>query len=232
MAAFVHWHKLCSPRVSPLPVTPLAGLPVKYRYPKFRARCWVHGRTQQLRLLYNYSHIKKNEIRLLRGRRNQQGVLYGELKNFHLDSSELPAYHAVSYAWGSRSFKNSIMIDEEQLPVLDSLFPFLVSELDQGIEEWWWVDSLCINQNDDHEKSCQVPLMGQVFRKAERTYVWLGERADYSDEAMEFLEWLGGYFLYTYHSDPHFVGVEELASRNQEMAEEWTAIEKLFQRSW
>lgn len=189
-------------------------------------------RLKQLRLYFNYTPIGRKEIRLLRGSRNRDGTLYGELQTFPLNSPDLPPFHTVSYAWGSPSFKNSIEVDGEQLPVLDSLFPFLASAFGGAAENWWWVDSLCINQNDDLEKSRQVPLMGKIFRTAANTFVWLGEKNEDSDKAMAFLDYLGGYFWHLYYSDRHWVGIEELASRSGEYGARWSAIERLFQRAW
>lgn len=38
-----------------------------------------------------------------------------------------------------------------------------------------WIDQLCINQSDIQERADQVAIMDQIFSKAERTLVWLGE---------------------------------------------------------
>ncbi|CAD6584373.1 MAG: hypothetical protein ASARMPRED_001752 [Alectoria sarmentosa] len=50
-----------------------------------------------------------------------------------------------------------------------------------------WVDAMCINQNDFEEKNVQVYLMGDIFAKAMRTMVWLGEKSADSDVAMDFV---------------------------------------------
>lgn len=50
-----------------------------------------------------------------------------------------------------------------------------------------WVDSVCINQADDAEKSAQIPLMQQIYSWAETVYVWLGEGDPQSNEAMRYL---------------------------------------------
>ena len=38
-----------------------------------------------------------------------------------------------------------------------------------------WVDSICINQRDDDERSQQVRLMDWIYRKASAVLIWLGE---------------------------------------------------------
>jgi hypothetical protein len=38
-----------------------------------------------------------------------------------------------------------------------------------------WLDIVCINQNDPDKKSEQVPIIGEIYRKATKVYDWLGE---------------------------------------------------------
>ncbi|OCT48981.1 hypothetical protein CLCR_04936 [Cladophialophora carrionii] len=38
-----------------------------------------------------------------------------------------------------------------------------------------WLDMLCINQSDETDKSKQVLMMGEIFKRAEKVYAWLGE---------------------------------------------------------
>ena len=48
-----------------------------------------------------------------------------------------------------------------------------------------WVDAICINQNDDVEKSWQVAMMWDIYQKAETVRVWLGSAADASNHLMD-----------------------------------------------
>jgi hypothetical protein len=56
-----------------------------------------------------------------------------------------------------------------------------------------WVDAICINQDNQDERSIEVKRMGQIYTLAWRVVVWLGpDNADRSGErALEALEWLG-----------------------------------------
>jgi hypothetical protein len=38
----------------------------------------------------------------------------------------------------------------------------------------WWIDAMCINQRDDHERNEQVPRMGKLYSSASQVWVWLG----------------------------------------------------------
>ncbi|KAK4950100.1 hypothetical protein LTR10_011077 [Elasticomyces elasticus] len=49
----------------------------------------------------------------------------------------------------------------------------------RGLRSRWrketlWVDALGINQSDDKERASQVSCMGEVYKLAARTFVWLG----------------------------------------------------------
>ncbi|KAH7384037.1 heterokaryon incompatibility protein-domain-containing protein [Phaeosphaeria sp. MPI-PUGE-AT-0046c] len=50
-----------------------------------------------------------------------------------------------------------------------------------------WVDAVCINQIDLEERQAQVSMMGEIYRQAGAVAVYLGNEAENSDLAMEFL---------------------------------------------
>lgn len=48
-----------------------------------------------------------------------------------------------------------------------------------------WIDQICIDQSNDHEKSAQVELMRKIYSLAHQVIVWLGPAADGSDDVMD-----------------------------------------------
>jgi len=50
-----------------------------------------------------------------------------------------------------------------------------------------WADAPCINQENSFEKKSQVGMMDLIYANAQKTYVWLGPKADNSDAAMDFV---------------------------------------------
>ncbi|KAL1633876.1 hypothetical protein SLS58_010932 [Diplodia intermedia] len=56
-----------------------------------------------------------------------------------------------------------------------------------------WVDSICINQEDQQEKSSQIPLMKEIYTWASPVYVWLGEGNARSDKAVDYLSSVSTY---------------------------------------
>lgn len=51
-----------------------------------------------------------------------------------------------------------------------------------------WIDAICINQAETEERNAQVSLMREIYEKAERVVVWIGEEAAESNRAMSFLK--------------------------------------------
>lgn len=56
-----------------------------------------------------------------------------------------------------------------------------------------WTNRVCINLDDNVEEGYQIALMRDIYSKASKTLVWLGESADGSDELMD--AWLDPVFL-------------------------------------
>lgn len=51
-----------------------------------------------------------------------------------------------------------------------------------------WVDAICINQGDDQEKRHQInDLMGTIYSRSEKGFIWLGEGNERTDAAMDYL---------------------------------------------
>jgi len=82
-----------------------------------------------------------------------------------------PAYEALSYVWGDPEEKCMITWNNEQVPVTRNLYtalPFL--RLRDG-ERVMWIDAVCINQNDEQERSQQVRIMGKIYKQASQVIV-------------------------------------------------------------
>jgi hypothetical protein len=87
-----------------------------------------------------------------------------------------------------------------------------------------WVDAICINQEDDVEKSSQVILMRDIYQAAEETLVWLGEAADDSGLAFSLIEvWANA------HENIDAFVLQCPSAFDKEL---WESLEKLFRRPW
>ncbi|KAK3179011.1 hypothetical protein OEA41_001150 [Lepraria neglecta] len=94
-------------------------------------------------------------------------------------------YEALSYVWGDSNNLRSSSIDKHDLLITINLYTALSYLRDRFIDRIIWVDAICINQGDMEEKGMQVQYMSEIYSKASRVIVWLGEAENDSDLALE-----------------------------------------------
>jgi hypothetical protein len=73
------------------------------------------------------------------------------------------------------------------LPSLDTALRYLRSP---DVPRTLWVDSVCINQQGLEEKNAQVPMMQEIYARAEIVNVWLGPARGDSSIGMNVLRYL------------------------------------------
>ncbi|KAK8154378.1 heterokaryon incompatibility protein-domain-containing protein [Phyllosticta citrichinensis] len=113
----------------------------------------------------------------------------------HVNLGDEPDYRALSYVWGDTRAKGTITLDDRQIGVtvnLETVLRQLAGNLRDKRDKHLdlWVDAICIDQGNAHEKTQQVSLMNQIYNKATQTIFWLGTASDDSIVAIECLEWL------------------------------------------
>ncbi|KAM5354050.1 hypothetical protein ACJ41O_000700 [Fusarium nematophilum] len=112
----------------------------------------------------------------------------------HVSLDQPPPYSALSYTWGDTSQKGSITVDEAPFTVTKSLEAALSHLAPDNEDEGpltLWIDALCIDQDDEAEKTEQVAQMQQIYSRAASVITWLGPAADDSDAAMLWIQRYG-----------------------------------------
>lgn len=105
-----------------------------------------------------------------------------------------PAFECLSYCWGAATQKKPIECNKRSFPVTNNLHSALQHLRNQTKDRVLWINAICINQDDQKERSSQVVLMREIYRRAERVLVWLGPSADASELAYSTLRRLSGYW--------------------------------------
>jgi hypothetical protein len=169
---------------------------------------------------YRYSPLPESgSIRLLRLIPSDENARI-ECQLFDYPLQELGEgthlYEALSYAWGDPNNLRYIFINEHNLPITKNLHSALLCLRDRFIDRVLWVDALCINQNDNEEKGQQIRLMAEIYSKASRVIIWLGQAEKDSDLALEIIH------LAADDTSTNSLG-NELSKQ---------AIRTLLQRSW
>lgn len=126
---------------------------------------------------FQYQCLAKpaSEIRLLRLNTTDLTQSFEprcELTAWRLDGH--PDYVAASYTWGNINNTALIYLNERPSAVGRNWYSLLEQAFRHGIHGHLWIDAICINQNDDDEKSVQVAMMGNIYRTAKTVYIFSG----------------------------------------------------------
>lgn len=105
------------------------------------------------------------------------------------DAIDHPIYRHTYYAGGGPRPSRSITIDGIEIVVGGELFCALKRlrhqhRLHGGQKKnrlVLWVDAVCINQNDNEEKSKHVKSMGRIYAGARTVRIWLGDEVSDSE---------------------------------------------------
>jgi hypothetical protein len=151
-----------------------------------------------------------------------------DYKRFADIEGELRKYEALSYCWGAPERTCSIICNNEVVKVTRNLFLALQHLRQPDRPRYLWVDAICINQSDNSERSSQVRMMLEIYKRAFQVVIWLGP--DTSEEgglAVNFLEMLDDDFLRFLILEPQH-SFECLVN----LKRAYTAVFKLFERPW
>ncbi|KAM0322533.1 hypothetical protein ACHAQA_009380 [Verticillium albo-atrum] len=142
-----------------------------------------------------YNDLKKDarEIRLLDCSTLANTLQNDSMLDLKMVTHELDsvAYHTLSYVWGDASKTRPATVNGEPVNITvnlhDALRHFHHTRNKKEMEpiDYLWVDALCINQNDNIEKSHQVALMADIYAKCEAVIMWLGSEDSDSTTAIE-----------------------------------------------
>lgn len=122
-------------------------------------------------------------IELLPGTGHQ--MIECSLQCFHLQS--YPHFVAISYTWGSPLATKEIRVNNKRFLVRENLWQCLriMRMFKRGY--LFWIDAMCINQDDPRERNDQVQRMSLIYAAAVEVVIWLGPAADGSDLAMDYI---------------------------------------------
>lgn len=95
-----------------------------------------------------------------------------------VDSLPSLAYYAISYAWGDSKSSKTILINDKPFQVGTSCELVLKQVHRYEKSRYYWIDALCIDQNNIDEKSKQVAMMGNIYKKAAHVLACVGRHGD------------------------------------------------------
>jgi len=179
---------------------------------------------------YIYKPIQAAEVRLCKFIKETDHIC-ADLVTYSID--DLAPYQTLSYVWAeddrTPSMNWKIKVGGRSLAVLESLKPFFDALRDKDLlldGTWWWIDSICINQNNDEEKNHQVKLMRQLYSDCRACIIWLGSATRREEEVVDFIQDLD-------RSRGRIV-TENMREkfRGKQYAASWSLLVAFFTRKW
>ncbi|TGO17155.1 hypothetical protein BTUL_0020g00410 [Botrytis tulipae] len=88
----------------------------------------------------------------------------------------IPRYEALSYTWDEdeRRDKMPVLLNGKPFYITSNLHSALLAIRRGDNSSSFWIDAICIDQNDNTEKEQQLKIMHQIYKLATNVRVWLG----------------------------------------------------------
>jgi len=138
---------------------------------------------------YYYQYMRLRERKSIRVLELSPGTsttpIQGRIQEVSLDDPI--SYDAVSYVWGSPKLSPIIYVNSKAMLVTYNCFQVLENLRDELLPRNYWIDACCINQTSTDERTHQLGIMGDVYSKAIRTVVWLGNAGVHDVEIMKMI---------------------------------------------
>lgn len=154
-------------------------------------------RSTSIRNAFNYRELEDSAIcirlvRLLPSRGSRDSLLKAEIDHYSFEQG-LPEFAAISYTWGTEPTDRLMILSGTPINIREN-FRQMLFEIRHFIETnhpercfYFWVDGLCINQEDVTERNHQIQLMRKIYSKAAIVLAWLGPDANGGSDAVEYL---------------------------------------------
>ncbi|KAK3344252.1 heterokaryon incompatibility protein-domain-containing protein [Lasiosphaeria hispida] len=140
-------------------------------------------------------------------------------------------YEALSYVWGNTSTHTPVQVNGATLQIGQNLRSALLNLRLPNFHRVLWVDAICINQADNAEKANQVPIMGDIYRHASQTVVWLGEATADTHTAFSHIQTLGDEALDLAKTPGKAIGLGE-SPAFKEVSNNTSVLDSIVKDSW
>jgi hypothetical protein len=100
-------------------------------------------------------------------------------------------------------------------------------------------DALCINQNDNNERAEQVALMSEIYSRAQKVIIWLGENYSDVDPASDTIYAIAKHLVPIWKAvqekeSPEVIAIKILAFKADKAVRKlhWDSVAELLKRAW
>jgi hypothetical protein len=155
-----------------------------------------------------------------------------EGKMVHTSLETAPTYAAISYTWGDPKTCYGLTVDGTLLPITASVYDIIQRLTPLFGSTKLWIDSICINQKDGHEKSKQVRMMREIYSSASEVIACTGNITD--DDADIAEHFLRRFHENGNHQEPRMRRAARQGSNllGGRRSPQWAAMSKLLNQPY
>ncbi|KAK5657260.1 hypothetical protein OQA88_3319 [Cercophora sp. LCS_1] len=139
---------------------------------------------------------------------------------------EVGTYESLSYVWGEAYAPVAIQVDDGVLHIGPNLRGAMLDLRHPDAVRVIWADAICINQEDDDERTRQVGSMGDIYSNASQTVIWMGPVSKEADKAFAMIDKLHNEAIEA-KKNPGIIANRGGGSKYQEISTE-TPLESVF----
>jgi hypothetical protein len=123
-------------------------------------------------------------------------------------------------------------VDSHKLKIIENLRIGLPNLIKQAGTQFFWIDGICIDQENDEEKAVQIPLMEEIYTRCQECLVWLGDGTPETDIAIDAIPRISEHVkLYGAKQAWEREGIDVHSSEVLE-SYLWRGLVNLFSRPW
>jgi hypothetical protein len=190
------------------------------------------------RFQYQVLDAAVREIRLLHVQQAKHRTDDIECNIFRTPLVKAGEYIALSYPWGDPTICHLIVLNCCRIDVTVSLEDAIWHFRSATEDLILWADAVCINQDDDDERSSQVRLMRDIYAGTKYVMAWIGNPEADTVSAYKLVEELGIRILDDFNSGHLMQPTEDteawIKSQVSPLFETcpWMALADLYRRPW
>lgn len=139
---------------------------------------------------YIYGALKPGSFRLLTllPALKFEETIQCTVDDYELDDPTRPPHKALSYLWGDPSRTIPMLLQGKTANITENLHEALQYVRKNDRKIILWVDALCIDQQNIHERTAQVSQMRDIYTGADEVLAWLGTHHTGSERVFENLQ--------------------------------------------
>jgi len=193
----------------------------------------------------HYKPLTEGEIRFLTINTTSFSSQEIDVSMSTVQFDETTEYLALSYTWGPETDRRDIRLNGRSFSVTANLYDALysmrkrIASASLALPARIWVDAICINQGDKHERNKQVARMRDIYTRAGVVWAFTGVETEHDKEGFKLVTALARTFqglsqtLDLGNPLPEDAS-ERLASaiRHPGLQVGWKALGQLLTRPW